>query len=58
MFWGCSTLKKLNISIFNTDKKIDISGMFFKCQIELITKIRSQNKYMNEEAFSLILLIE
>ena len=57
----CYALKKLDISLFNTDKRIDISGMFLNAQLKLITKIKSLNENINEEAFKdddgLILLI-
>ena len=31
MFYGCSSLKKLNISNFNTNNVTDMSGMFSGC---------------------------
>ena len=31
MFCNCSSLKKLNISNFNTDKVTNMWSMFFKC---------------------------
>ena len=33
MFFGCSSLKKLKISNFNTNKVKDFSHMFNKCSI-------------------------
>ena len=31
MFSGCSSLKELNLSNFNTNNVTDMSWMFFKC---------------------------
>ena len=31
MFNGCSSLKELNLSNFNTNKVIDMSSMFSRC---------------------------
>ena len=32
MFYGCSSLKKLNLSNFNTNNVTDMSGIFFECK--------------------------
>ena len=32
MFQGCSSLKELNVSNFNTNNVTDMSGMFYKCK--------------------------
>ena len=31
MFWGCLSLKEINLSNFNTNNVTDMSGMFFGC---------------------------
>ena len=31
MFYGCSSLKEINISNFNTNNATDMSGMFYGC---------------------------
>ena len=31
MFSRCSSLEEINLSIFNTNNAVDISGMFFGC---------------------------
>ena len=31
MFYGCSQLKELNLTNFNTNKVINMSYMFYKC---------------------------
>ena len=51
MFYGCSSLEELNISNFNTNNVNDFYKMFDKCSKELITKIESQNKNINIQAF-------
>ena len=33
MFSGCSSLKKLNLSSFNVNNKIDMSDIFFNCPL-------------------------
>ena len=47
---GCSSLKEIDVSIFNTGKVIDMSYMFFRCPEELIIKIKKQNKNIRDEA--------
>ena len=31
MFWGCSSLKELNVTNFNTNKVTNMKGMFLGC---------------------------
>ena len=31
MFWGCSSLKELNLNNFNTNNVTNMIGMFYKC---------------------------
>ena len=51
MFYGCSSLKELNLINFNTNNVTDMSGMFSRCLNELKLKIKSQFKNFKEEAF-------
>ena len=51
MFWGCSSLKELNINNFNTINVTNMVYMFSGCSNELITKIKTQYKNIKEEAF-------
>ena len=51
MFWGCSSLQKLNLSNFNTNNVTNMRYMFSKCSDELKLKIRSQYKNFQEMAF-------
>ena len=38
MFYGCSSLKELNLNNFNTNNVIDMNDMFFGCLDELKIK--------------------
>ena len=49
MFSGCSSLKELNLSNFNTNNVNDMYRMFYGCSNNL--KIISQNKNIKDEAF-------
>ena len=51
MFYGCSSLKKLNLNNFNTNNVTNMSNMFNGCLDELKLKIKSQFKNFKEEAF-------
>ena len=51
MFHGCSSLKELNLSNFNTNNVINMSYMFSKCSDQLQDEIRAQYKNIKEEAF-------
>ena len=51
MFSGCSSLKELNLSNFNTNNVTHMSYMFSKCSDELKLKIKSQYKNFEEVAF-------
>ena len=42
MFFSCSSLKELNLSNFNTNNVINISGMFGGCSDELKNKIKEK----------------
>ena len=44
MFYGCKSLKELNLANLNTNKVTDMSNMFFLCSDELINKIREKYK--------------
>ena len=52
MFDGCSSLKELNLSNFNTNNVIDMRGMFIGCSEELKMKIKVQYNNIKEEAFN------
>ena len=43
MFSGCSLLKELDISNFNTNNVNDMIGMFRECSDKLKKKIQEQN---------------
>ena len=45
MFYKCTSLTSINLSQFNSNNTIDISGMFFKCSS--LTKINLINFYTN-----------
>ena len=51
MFYGCSSLKELNLNNFNTDNVIYIDKMFSGCSNELILKIKTSYKNIEETAF-------
>ena len=51
MFYGCSILKELNLSNFNTNNATNMSCMFYKCPNQFQNKIRAQYKNIEEEAF-------
>ena len=51
MFNGCSSLKELNLSNFNTNNVTYMEGMFDRCSKELKNKIKSDYKNIKEEAF-------
>ena len=44
MFSGCSSLKELNLSNFNTNNVTDMTDMFYECSYELKYKIKKQYK--------------
>ena len=51
MFSGCSSLKELNLSNFNTNNVTNMVCMFSGCSVQFQDKIRSQYKNIKEEAF-------
>ena len=51
MFWGCSSLKEINISNFNTNNVTYMFWMFHGCSDEIKIKIKEQIKNINEKAF-------
>ena len=51
MFYGCSSLKEINLSNFNTDKATYMGYMFFGCSEEFQMKIKSQYKNVNMKVF-------
>ena len=51
MFYGCSSLKEINLSNFNTNNVTYMNHMFSGCSYDLKMKIREQIKDIKEEAF-------
>ena len=51
MFYGCSSLKELNLNNFNTNNVTDMRGMFKGCSDDLKMKIKSENKNIKAKAF-------
>ena len=51
MFYGCSSLKELNLSNFNTNNETYMGFMFSGCSDQFKNKIRSEYKNIKEEAF-------
>ena len=51
MFYGCSSLKELNLNNFNIDNVFEMSAMFWGCSKELVMKIKTQYRNIKEEAF-------
>ena len=54
MFYDCSSLKELNLNNFIINKAIYLIGMLYGCTNELIIKIKTQCKNINEDAFKKI----
>ena len=44
MFFGCSSLKDLNLSNFNINNDKKINDIFYGCSDKLKNKIKDQNK--------------
>ena len=51
LFYNCSSLKELNLNIFNINKVTNMYDMLSRCSKELQTKIRSLYHNIKEEAF-------
>ena len=51
MFYGCSSLKELNLNNFNTNNVTNMSFMFSECSDELKLKLKSKFNEFKEEAF-------
>ena len=51
MFYGCSSLKELNLNNFNTNNVTYMRCMFSKCSGYLKMKIKLENKNIKGEAF-------
>ena len=51
MFNGCSSLKELNLSNFNTNNVTNMEYMFSGCSEQFKNKIRAQHKNIKEEGF-------
>ena len=52
MFYGCSSLKELNLSNFNTNNVTYMRYMFSGCSDQFKNKIRTEYKNIKEEAFN------
>ena len=52
MFSGCSSLRELNLSNFNTNNVTYMGGMFNGCSDQFQNKIRSEYKNIKKEAFN------
>ena len=52
MFYGCSSLKELNLNNFNTNNVSDMECMFYGCSDQIKNKIRTEYKNIKEEAFN------
>ena len=51
MFYGCSSLERLNLNNFNTNNVTNMWYMFSRCLEELKLKIKGQFKNFKDEAF-------
>ena len=51
MFSGCTSLKELNLSNFNTNNVTYMEYMFSECSDELKLKLQSQYKNFKKIAF-------
>ena len=51
MFYGCSSLKELNLNNFNTNNVTNMRWMFSKCSDKLKLKLKSKFNEFKEEAF-------
>ena len=51
MFYGCSSLKELNLNNFNTNNVIDMYRMLSGCSDDLKMKIKLENKNIGDKAF-------
>ena len=51
MFTGCSSLKELNLSNFNTNNLTNMEYMSFGCPDELKLKIHSKYKIFQDMTF-------
>ena len=49
---GCSSLKELNLSNFNTENVDNMRAMFWGCSDQFQNKIRAEYKNIKEEAFN------
>ena len=51
MFYGCSSIKELNLINYNTNNVTNMWCMFRGCLYELKLNLKSQFKNFKEEAF-------
>jgi len=52
MFFGCSSLKELDATNFNTNYAKEIKYMFYKCSDELRIYINKKYRNITDEAFN------
>ena len=52
MFFGCTSLKDINIKNLNVDNVICMDKMFYGCPAELKLKVKEQNNLINNDAFN------
>ena len=52
MFYKCSSLKKLDLSNFNTNNVLNMKSMFDGCSEQIKKQIKAQYKNIKEEAFA------
>ena len=51
MFFGCSSLKELNLNNFNINNVKYKKKMFYRCSNELKLEMKSKFKNLDEETF-------
>ena len=51
MFWGCSSLEDIILPEFKDDNDIKMRCMFSECSDDLKSKVKEQNKKIDDEAF-------
>jgi len=51
MFLGCFSLKRLNLSNFDTNNVANMEFMFYECLYKLQMKIKREYQNIRDEAF-------
>ena len=52
MFYGCNSLKSIDIPNFKTQKEINMNCMFGKYPNDLKTEVKTKYKNLKKEAFN------